>query len=111
MIADHYHKEVCLQAWLHCEDALMVMPETEIFEKAELKRIFHECAGICLGMLNAIKQQSINMDKIALLCIGICVECAEVCEKLPYTLYMKCADACRRCADALTPVAARTVSA
>lgn len=104
MVQLKYQSEVCLQAWLHCEDVLTGF-NANSHDKMQLKQLINECADICLGMIEAIRQRSINTDKLAILCVGICEECAEVCERFQSSIYRKCADACRRCADALSHMA------
>lgn len=100
------HSEVCLETWLTCENALVLIPDTKVSEKQNLQKILDECANICLGMVQAIKTHSANTDKIALLCVGICEECAEACEKYFFhPLYRKCSMICRKCADAMSPIA------
>jgi hypothetical protein len=98
--------EVCMETWLTCENALVLIPDSKVSEKQNLQKILIECANICLGMVHAIKNRSTNADKIALLCVGICEECAEACEKYFFhPLYRKCSMVCRRCADAMSTLA------
>lgn len=98
--------EVCIETWLTCENALVLIPETKVEEKNNLHQILNECANICLGMIQAIKTRSANTDKIALLCVGICEECAEACEKYFFhPLYRKCSEICRQCADTMSNLA------
>ena len=98
--------EVCLETWLTCENVLADISNTNFVERQKMRTVFSECADICLGMIQAIKTQSENADKIALLCVGICEECAEICDKyLFHPLYSKCAMVCRKCANSLSYLA------
>ena len=100
------YSAVCMEAWLTCENALIQIPDSKVSEKQNLQNILNECANICLGMLQAIKSRSANTDKIALLCVGICEECADACEKYFFhPLYRKCSMICRQCADAMSSIA------
>ena len=103
--------EVCMETCLTCENALVLIPDSKIGEKQKLQNILNECANICLGMLHAIKSRSANTDKIALLCVGICEECAEACEKYFFDpLYRKCSMICRQCADAMSTLALTSIA-
>ncbi len=101
-------REACLNAWLHCEDIINSLPNTEAHPEAH--SIFNECSTICLGMLRAIREKSINAEKLAILCVGICEECAEYCDEFHSALFRKCADACRKTADAFSAVAYKAIA-
>jgi hypothetical protein len=106
LVYSKQQSEVCMETWLTCENALVLIPDSKVSEKQNLQKILNECANICLGMLQAIKNHSANTDKIALLCVGICEECAEACEKYFFhPLYRKCSMICRQCADAMSTLA------
>lgn len=99
------HKEACLAAWIQCENVITRADVQK--EKKGLIPLLNECADICLGMLQAISTRSVNVNRLALLCVGICHECADVCERFQCR---SCAIACRRCAEALSSLARNAIS-
>ena len=55
-----------------------------------------------MGTFHAIKLQFKNLSDMALLCVGICEECAETCEKYEDEMFTECAIACRKCSKAIS---------
>ena len=96
-----HHSQVCLDAFINCENLL-----TEICKKGNrlsfhIAKLLDECAHICVGTFYAIKNQSVNVSKLALLCIGICDECAEVCGSFDDNNFQQCAQVCRYCSKTM----------
>ena len=100
-IAAH-HTQVCLDAFINCEHLLAEKKTSLSFQIAKL---LNECAHICIGTFHAIKNQSVNTSQLALLCIGICDECAEVCDAVDNKLFKQCAQACRYCSNCMGDIA------
>jgi hypothetical protein len=98
--------EHCLQAWLHCETLLGQVAEGTVSFSQRTRRVLDECAGLCLGTLEALRAGTESVGSFALLCVGICIECAEVCERYPDSSFRYCAEACSACANALSTIAA-----
>jgi hypothetical protein len=94
----------CFEAWLHCEALLgQVDGGTHSFSQ-RTRRVLHECAGLCLGTHEALRAGAESARDFALLCMGICVECAEVCARYAESSFRFCADACMSCAEALAEI-------
>ena len=99
-----YHIETCVKAWLSCEKLLNQLNKNDIsFAKSTLS-ILDECAYICMGTFHAIKMGIKNLNDMALLCVGVCEECAEICEKYSDEVFADCAVACRQCSTAIAGI-------
>lgn len=85
----------CIDTWVHCENLLLTLHSHHTSFSARTLQVVDECANICFGMLEALKQQTQNLGKVALLCVGICEECAELCERYDQNDFQACAAACR----------------
>lgn len=97
--------QACLEAWLTCENLLLTLAQRNISSSLRTQQVLTECADICLETIQGIKSKMNNIDQLALLCVGICEECAEVCERYRTNVFMSCANACRRCSASLTKIA------
>lgn len=97
-----YHTKACFQAWMTCEDLLTQLHEIRSVISKKIVNVVDECAFICLGTFNALKSGSAEVRKLSFLCVGICEECAEMCETLNGEQFSKCAMICRECADRLS---------
>lgn len=106
MTATGYHSQVCMKTWLHCENLLLSLHQKTASVSKRTLQVVDECANICLGTLEAIKQKSQGLGQLALLCVGICEECAEVCERYEEPAFKSCAVSCRQCSRAFTCLAA-----
>jgi hypothetical protein len=102
MKATTYHLETCTEAWLSCEDLLVSLCNTQLSFSKRTTAVLDECAKICLSTLHAIKNKFENINNLALLCVGICEECAEVCERYSGSHFQSCAETCRQCSIAFS---------
>ena len=96
------HTKACFKAWMNCEDVLVNMNQVQTSFSKKLSKIVDECALICMSTFHALKTHSVNINKYALLCVGICEECAELCEELNDKDFIQCALICRECSDSLS---------
>ncbi|RYZ22121.1 MAG: hypothetical protein EOO16_10265 [Chitinophagaceae bacterium] len=97
--------EHCLQAWLHCEVLLGQVNSGAHSFSLRTRRVLNECSELCLGTHEALRAGLGSTGEFALLCVGICVECAEVCARYSGSSFRYCADACMACAEALAAIA------
>ena len=105
MIASSTPSQACMEAWLNCENLLITLAHKPTSSSVRTRQVLDECAEICLGTLEALKKGIKNCNQLALLCVGICEECAEVCERYRGSVYENCAKACRRCSTIVSKVA------
>ena len=105
MVITTYHTQACLDAWINCENLLMQLSLVKKTFSKKVTKVLDECALICMGTFHAVKTQSQNLGKIALLCVGICEECAEVCEMQSGEDFLACAKTCRICSNAISTLA------
>lgn len=105
MIAASTPSQACIEAWLNCENLLITLSQKNISSSHRTQRVLDECAQICLGTLHALKSKIQDRSQLALLCVGICEECAEVCERYSGNLFKNCAAACRQCSTAVARLA------
>ena len=96
------HTKACFDAWMNCEDLLVNINLVQRSLSKKLTKIVDECALICMSTFHALKSHSVNTSKYALLCVGICEECAELCEQLNDKAFKRCALVCRECSDTLS---------
>jgi hypothetical protein len=99
------HIEACMEAWLNCENLLINLIQKSSSFSSRTTQVLDECANICLGMLHAIKTGHKNLHEMALLCVGICEECAEVCERYKENKFQTCAAICRECSTVFASIA------
>ena len=97
--------QVCTEAWIHCENLLSVLSYKQHSFSKRTVQVIDECAQLCLGTTYAFKHQLTNQNNIALLCLGLCEECAEVCERYNDAVFKQCATACRQCSALISTVA------
>lgn len=104
MIAATYPANACFEAWIHCEELLRTITHVpEIFSK-KIAKVVDECALICMTTFHALKTKSVNIGNYALLCMGICEECAELCDELKGEHFMHCAKVCRHCSETMSEI-------
>ncbi len=96
---------VCTEAWIQCESLLVQLANKQHSYSKHTIQVIDECAQMCLGASYALKHQFPELNNIALLCLGLCEECAEVCERYNNALFGQCAVACRQCSMLISPVA------
>lgn len=97
-----HHTSAAFNAWMKCEHLLIDIQAVRNYLSKKLLNVLDECAHICLGTFHALKTGSVNSKNFALLCVGICEECAEVCETHQGAAFRECAEICRECANRLT---------
>lgn len=105
MTVSNNHLQACMETWLNCENLLIaLLQKGTSFSKRTIQTL-DECANICLGTMHALKAQHQSIHEIALLCVGICEECAEVCERYTEKSFQTCALICRQCSAIISPFA------
>ena len=108
MTIESDQSQVCLDTFLSCQLLLQAIEGEENFSE-KISTLLNDCAHICVGTFYAIKHGSVNAPRLALLCMGICEECAEVCESFGESIYKRCAEACRYCSSNLQPLAVQSL--
>lgn len=96
------HTNAAFDAWIKCENLLVDIHSVGSYLSKQVVNVLDECAHICLGTFHALKTGSVNSKNMALLCVGICEECAELCESHHGTAFQQCAQTCRACANHLS---------
>ena len=105
MIITSCHTNACFQAWMKCEDVLANIAEAHKSLSKQITKVIDECALICMSTFHALKSKSVNAKQFAVLCIGICEECAELCEELNDERFKHCAKLCRDCSETMSAIA------
>lgn len=105
MTVTSYQTQACFEAWINCENLLVSLAEVRTSLSKKITRIVNECALICMGTFHAMKSQSKNINNLALLCVGICEECAELCEEQSGKNFQECAKICRECSNTISVIA------
>lgn len=105
----NHHTQVCLDAWANCENLIKGIGQKSRKLSTHIVNTIAECAQICMGTFYAINANSVNTAKIALLCVGICDECADVCETIDDAVFQQCAQACRSCSSSISDLAAKAI--
>lgn len=103
------HVQACMDTWLHCEELLLSLTRKSTSFSRRTMQIIDECAHICFRVLQALNLKGKNLHHVALLCVGICEECAEVCERYSDHHFQACANTCRQCSALFTPIAAESM--
>lgn len=94
----------CMNALVNCEELMVRMVEQPSFSK-RTTRVLEECTNICHGMLQALKENWHDLATMALLCVGICEECAEICERYHDRNFQICAIVCRETSQTFSDLA------
>lgn len=102
MIVTSSHTKACFDAWMNCEDLLVDLSRVQQSLSKKLAKVIDECALICMTTFHALKSKSVNTSRYAMLCIGICEECAELCEEIKDESFRKCARVCRHCSETIS---------
>ena len=100
-----YQTQACFEAWINCENLLFNLAEVKMNFSRKFSKVLDECAMICMGTFHAIKSYSPNISNLALLCVGICEECAEICEEQQDEKFRECARICRDCSQKISALA------
>lgn len=95
----------CIDTWIQCEHLLLTIQAHPVSFSKRTAQVLDECANVCLGTVEALKRQTQNLSNVALLCVGICEECAELCERYHNESFLNCAQACRQCSQAIAALA------
>lgn len=96
----------CSEAWAQCETLMAQLAQKTFSYSRRTLQVLDECTTICLGTMQAIEDRLNGIANMALLCVGICEECAELCERYPDGDFLTCAAACRQCSTLLSQLAA-----
>jgi hypothetical protein len=96
--------QVCLDAVVNCENVLAGLGDKKPLSSQILK-LLNECAQICMGTFYEIRNHSVNVSQLAILCIGVCDKCAEVCDSIDNILFKQCAQACQYCSNSMNELA------
>ena len=105
MIVTSSHTNACFDAWMNCENLLGSLHQLKNSVSKKVTKVVDECALICMGTFHALKTSSANTQKLALLCMGICEECAEICDELNGEQFQNCAKVCRECSENMSMLA------
>ncbi len=105
MTLDRHPTQTCLDAWINCENLVAATAGTNQHISSKLIKLVDECALVCMGTFHALAGKSKNISRIALLCMGICEECAEACEMIDLDIFRECSRICRTCADSMSHLA------
>lgn len=105
MTITSYQTQTCFNAWINCENLLTSMAELGNLVSRKVSKVVDECAMICMGTFHAIKSYSPHIGNFALLCVGICEECAELCEEQKGESFKECARICRECSKSISTLA------
>ncbi len=105
----NHHTQVCLDAWANCENLIKGIGQKSRKLSTHIAKTIAECAHICMGTFHAINANSVNTAKLALLCVGICDECADICEAIDDIVFQQCAQACRSCSNSISDLALKAI--
>ena len=99
------YSQVCLDAFFNCKNLLTRTDKKTIPFTPHLIKLLNDCAHICMGTFYAIKNGSVNTAQLAVLCMGICEECAEACRAIENKDFKQCAQACQYCSNSMIDLA------
>lgn len=105
MIATSCHTNACFDAWMKCEDLSLTIAQAQKSFSKKIMKVVDECALICMSTFHALKTRSVNTTHFAVLCVGICEECAELCDQLNEESFKRCALVCRQCSETMSAIA------
>ena len=105
MTITSYHSQSCLEAWINCENLLVRLAGLKSSLSKKVTKVIDECALICMGTFHAMKSSPQNLNRMAILCVGICEECAEICEAQDDDIFRECAKVCRQCSEQMSKIA------
>lgn len=104
------YAQACLDTSFNCKNLLTELGRNNKILPSQKAKLLNDCANVCLGTYQAIKNRSINAALLSLLCMGICEECADFCDSINNSLFKQCADACRNCSDNLGNLAITAIT-
>ncbi|MDB5251015.1 MAG: hypothetical protein JWP27_184 [Flaviaesturariibacter sp.] len=105
MNASVHHLNACTETWMHCESLLLTLSHNGVAYSSRTVSVIDECANVCLGTMEALRSGGLHLGSLALLCVGLCEECAEVCGRYVDDRFQACASICRNCSALLAPLA------
>lgn len=105
MLVTSCHTNAVFQAWIQCEELLSNIATFHQSVSRKMTKVVDECALICMSTFHALKSGSVNTSRFALLCMGICEECAELCEQHQEESFRNCAQKCRQCSESMNALA------
>lgn len=106
MNSTSHYLSVCADTWMQCLKLQETINKKRLGFSSRTTQVLDECAAICLGTIDAVQQGWKEVSQVALLCVGLCEECAELCERYGDHQFKLCAAYCKRCSIALSPLAA-----
>ncbi|WP_132055955.1 four-helix bundle copper-binding protein [Pseudocnuella soli] len=101
--------QACLEAWINCENLLAEISLRQPGYAHSLEKTLDDCALMCMETWQAIKSNDPNTRNMMLLCIGLCEECADACNRYNDPFFSQCARACRKCANRMADVSLQSV--
>jgi hypothetical protein len=94
--------QACKDTALICEACVNALSKEDTFDTC-YQRSLKQCQDLCGAFLHAASIDSIYLEKIALLCIGLCEECIEICTELKEeNLFKKAILTFQNCSDLLS---------
>lgn len=88
--------DICDEIKFRCENCIQALNK-EISPDLFHMTSFRQCADLSKAVLQCALQQSMFFEQVALLCIGLCQECVEICDQYPHNeTFSKCAAACKK---------------
>jgi hypothetical protein len=100
----------CIDACLQCFSACLNCAGRDHKEGSSMgncAQINMECAAVCNAAAKLMSLGSKYAKEVCLICVKICTECAEECEKHDKPHCRECAQACRECAEHCEKMAGR----
>lgn len=88
----------CMIACNHCLNECLTEDHVEMM--LDCIRLDRECVEICSVLESAIIRQSPYTNQLAEICLVVCNDCSEQCEKHEHRHCQYCAVICRECAEA-----------
>ena len=85
----------CAAACNACFEACLLEPDVAHLERC--MKLDKECYDVCKLTAHHLERESDHMHLFLSVCIKICNDCADECEKHSHEHCIKCAEACRRC--------------
>lgn len=107
MRSTSHYLDACAEAWVNCEVLLHSLGQKKIPFSQRTTQVLDECATICLGTMRALKDGWKELNQMALLCMGLCEECAEICERYADADFQLCAATCKKCAATVSFLASK----
>lgn len=94
--------KACKEVVLISEKCVRALSKRDPYDNI-YQRSFKQCQDICVTFLHAASTDSIYIEKLGLLCIGICEECAEICDDYSDSMFFReAAKICRYCSGQLS---------